>query len=196
MRRDYTDRFITMHLPDINEVMQRVEPYLDIWDQVLRHGHDVYQGYPAEVVLEHDVSAQAHCTNRHILAEAHRVFAELPGVLHFEVRRQSLWLFEQANAVVRLKKTDEDGVSSNYPTEQAKAFDRGEDLPGLPGLPSGPTRLTVGYLLDMTGSEYIRSQVSLPIGGGVGWCAAIVPFAMRSEDEAAWHEVTRQPRIA
>lgn len=172
--------------------MGGLSPYLEVLDAILRHGHAVYESYPAELVLDHDSSAQAHCTNRHILAEAHRVLDVMPSVRHMEIRGQNLWLFEPAKAVIRFKKTDEDGVSANYPTPQAQAFDQGEELPGLS---PRPTRLTAGYLLDATGMGYMRSQISLPMNRGALWCAAIIPPSSHETAEAAWHEVTRQSRM-
>lgn len=177
---------------DINVIMERLSPYLDRFDGILRHGHATYDRYPAEFVLDHDASTQAHCTFRHTLAEGHRVLDDLPGIRHMEIRGQNLWLIEPANAVVRFKKTDEHGISSNYQTPQAIAFDEGDELPGLP---PKPTRLTAGYLLDATGTGFMRSQISLPTNRGALWCAAIVPTASREADEAAWYEITRQRRF-
>ncbi len=177
---------------NISAVMSGLTDYLDIFDEILRHGHDVYERYPSEFVVDHDASTQAHCTFRHILTKATGDLDELPEVKHFDIRGQNLWLVESANAIVRFKKTDENGVSSNYPTPQALAFDEGETLPGIP---VEPTRLTVGYLLDQTGSQYVRSQISLPLKG-VGWCAAIIPNASRDDEEAAWYEVTKQTRFS
>ena len=176
---------------DITLIMGRLERYLDRFDAILRYGHALYEKYPAEVVVDHDASTQAHCTFRHSLAEAHRVLDDLPGVRHMEIRGQNLWLIESANAVIRFKKTDEDGVSSNYPTPQAVAFDQGEELPGLP---PRPTRITAGYLLDATGTGFVRSQISLPTNKGAMWCAAIVSTDLREAGEAGWYEVTRQRR--
>ncbi|MER9236833.1 hypothetical protein NKI56_33360 [Mesorhizobium sp. M0622] len=177
---------------DIGIIMDRLSPYLDCIDAILRHGHTTYERYAPEIVLDHDASTQAHCTFRHTLAEAHRTLDDLPNVRHMEIRGQNLWLIETANSVIRFKKTDEDGVSSNYPTPQAVAFDDGDELPGLTPM---PTRLTAGYLLDATGTGFMRSQISLPTNKGAMWCAAIVPFESRAADETAWHEVTRQRRF-
>ena len=174
---------------DIHVLMNRIEPYLDIFDGILRRGHTTYEGYPPEIVLDHDASTQAHCTYRHILKESHLVLDSLPHVEHMDIRGQNLWLFKNANVVCRMKKTDENGVSTNYPTSQAVDFDEGRELPGLP---AAPTRLTVGYLLDETGTGYARSQVSFPTRRGALWCAAIVPKSMRETDEQAWYEVTKQ----
>lgn len=177
---------------DINAIMGALTPYLDLFDGILRHGHSSYEDYPASLVIDHDASTQAHCTNRHVLAEAHRVLDELPGVSHKEIRGQNLWQIDPANVIVRFKKTDEDGVSANFPTRQARAFDRGGQIPGIP---AEPTRLTAGYLLDTTGMGYMRSQISLPTRRGVIWCAAIIPAANREAEETAWHEVQRQRRL-
>ena len=177
---------------NISAVMGGLTDYIDIFDDILRHGHETYDRYPPEFVVDHDSSTQAHCTFRHILAKALGELGDLPQVKHFDIRGQNLWFIEPSSTIVRFKKTDENGTSSNYPTPQAVAFDKGEVLPGLP---AEPTRLTVGYLLDQTGSQYVRSQVSLPLKG-VGWCAAIIPAAARNDEEAGWYEVSKQPRFA
>lgn len=44
--------------------------------------------------------------------------------------------------VIRFKKLDDDSLPRNYPTEAAKNWDTGEDLPGIP---SSPQRLALGY---------------------------------------------------
>ncbi len=89
-------------------------------------------------------------------------------------------------AVVRLKKMDEDGATRNYPTEQARAFDRGDPLPGLP---LEAARISAGYLLNPTQTEFIRTQISRPRGKRIRWCVAIVPASVSPK---RWVEVTRQ----
>lgn len=85
---------------------------------------------------------------------------------------------------------DEDDLTRNYPTEQAKDFDRGLDLPGLP-MP--PVRLTAGYFLDATATSFIRTQVARPIARKrTLWCAAIVPKEDRQAGEQIWIDVTKQ----
>ncbi len=178
---------------EIEEIMGRIEGYLDPFDAILRHGHDVYESYPAEIVIEHDASAQAHCTHRHILAEAQRRFDADNNARHFEIRGLNVWLLERENVIVRFKKTDWNGVAANYPTRQALDFDRGN---ALPGLPEEPTRLNVGYLLDDLGVGYERSQVALPAGKSTMWCAAIVASEDREIGQPIWQDVTREPRLS
>jgi hypothetical protein len=174
---------------EIDVVMDRLTGYLDIFDEIVRHGLSTYEKLPPEIAIDYDSSTQAHCTFRHILQKAHADLDDLPNVEHFDIRGQNLWLFKEANAVVRFKKMDENGISSNFRTPQQNSFDDGEELSGLP---QTPTRLTVGYLLDQTGTSFLRTQVSLPTKNGALWCAAIIPNDMRESADQAWYEVTKQ----
>jgi hypothetical protein len=90
-------------------------------------------------------------------------------------------------AVIRLKRMDEDGRHRVYPTRQARAFDAGR---ALPGLPAPAVRLTVGYWLDATQTEYIRTQIAKPRGRLLPeWCVAIVTD---ERGRKRWVDVTRQ----
>ena len=97
-----------------------------------------------------------------MVASADKRLINRDGVRPLDISGLKLWLFEHANIVVRFKKMDEDGRSRNYPTKQAKAFDAQLELPGLP---PKPLRLTVGYLLDKTGTEAPTADA----GGAPGW---------------------------
>jgi hypothetical protein len=174
----------------VQETMDALEPFLDDFDQIARVAHSLYRSYPSAILVEHDPRAQASCTYAHMNAEAQRRFSGRPRIRDFAIRGLRLWLFEDAEAVVRFKKMDEDGLTRNYPTEQAKDFDKGRDLPGLP-MP--PVRLTAGYLLDATSTQFERTQVARPIGRKrTKWCAAIVPQEERREGERIWIDVTKQ----
>src|SRR5260370_20957516 len=134
---------------------------LDEFDALTREAHATYRAYDPAALIEHDMRAQATCTYAHMVEAADRRFWEWDGVRSLEIRGLKLWLFEHASVVVRFKKMDEDGRSRNYPTRQAKAFDAQLELPGLP---PKPVRLTVGYLLDRTATEFVRAQISRPDG--------------------------------
>ncbi|MCC0057907.1 MAG: hypothetical protein H6886_01385 [Hyphomicrobiaceae bacterium] len=177
----------------IGETMEALgQELLEELDGIARSSHARYRDYRPEDLIEHDVRAQAACTYAHMLAEADRRFVDRTGVQSFDIRGQKLWLFEEPNVIIRLKKMDEDGRSRNYPTKQARAFDAQDDLPGLP---SPAVRLTAGYLLDATGTNFVRSQVARPDGKNALWCAAIVPHEEREEEGRVWVEVTRQRRF-
>jgi hypothetical protein len=164
---------------------------LDELEQIVRAGHARYQEYRPADLIELDGRAQAACTYCHMLAEADRRFIGRDGIRLIDYRGSlKLWLFEQANVVIRLKKMDEDGKSRNYPTKQARDYDAQRQLPGLP-LP--PVRLTAGYWLDATGQIINRVQIARPNGRlAPMWCAAIVPTEERRAGERIWTDVTRQ----
>ena len=176
-----------------NEIMDALNGHLDDLDAIARSAHGRYREYPTPVLVEHDVRAQAACTYAHMVAEADRRLSGREDVRPIEVRNLKLWLFPTLNIVVRFKKMDEDGCTRNYPTKQARDFDRGLELPGLP-MP--PERLTAGYLLDPTSTVFVRAQVAFPEGRKrTRWCAAIVPSEERRPGERAWRDVTRQGRL-
>jgi hypothetical protein len=104
------------------------------------------------------------------------------------VRGLKVWSVRDV-ALLRFKKHDEDGRSRNYPTKQAKEYDRGVPLLGLPW---PAARLSVGYLLDITGTEFVRTQIARPRGREIEWCAAVVPSEERAEGARRWIDVTRQ----
>jgi hypothetical protein len=112
-------------------------------------------------------------------------------VRQVESKGLKLWLFDD-HTVVRWKKMDEDGKSRNYPTKQAKDFDYGRQLEGLP---PKPTRVSVGYFLDATQTQVARVQVARPNGKYVDWCAAIVPYENRAAGARKWEAVTKQTRF-
>ena len=165
---------------------------LDDFDALAREAHSTYRTYDPAILIEHDVRAQATCTYTHMVAGADRRFLGRDGVRLLDIRGLKLWLFEHANVVVRYKKMDEDGRVRSYPTKQAKAFDAQLELPGLP---PKPVRLTVGYLLDRTGTEFVRSQIARPDGRNALWCGAVIPREDRKPGERVWIDVTRQHRF-
>ncbi|MBN8942833.1 MAG: hypothetical protein J0H01_25245 [Rhizobiales bacterium] len=172
----------------LDDVMDSLSHLLDDFDSVARSAHERYRAYPPAILIEHSPRAAATCTYDHMVAEADRRFFGRPDVRSIDMRGLKLWLVGD-HSVVRLKKMDEDGVSRNYPTKQAKDFDAGEELPGLP---LAPTRLSVGYLLDPTGTQFVRSQIARPHGRKALWCAAIIPTEQREAGKRAWRDVTRQ----
>ncbi len=177
----------------MDETLEALGSALEEFDQITRAAHARYRAYAPADLIELDGRAQASCTYCHMDADANRRFLDRVGIRPLEIRGLRLWLFDDANAVFRLKKMDEDGCTRNYPTKQAKNFDRGYDLPGLP-MP--PVRLTAGYLLDATGTTFIRTQIARPVGRKkTMWNAAVVPTEERVAGERIWKDVTRQGHL-
>lgn len=176
----------------MDELMQEVDGLLDDFDGICRQAFAVYRGYDSAVLVEHDARAAAACTYSHIVAEAERRFLDHAIIKPVDSRPLGglkVWRVGDA-AVIRFKKHDEDGRSRNYPTKQARDYDRNRQLPGLP---PPAVRLSVGYWLDPTGTVFMRTQVARPVGRLIDWCAAIVPAQERQAGDARWIDVTRQP---
>ena len=175
----------------INKDMKLVAHLLDDIHEITRTAHARYRSYAPDVLIEHSPRAAATCTYDHMVAIADRLWTDRPGIVAKEIRGLKVWLIGPA-AVLRFKKMDEDGRTRNYPTKQAKNFDR--QLP-LPGLPEPAIRLTAGYWLDETQTQFNRAQIAKPIAPGViEWCAAVVPPSVPGKP-ATWEDVTRQGRF-
>jgi hypothetical protein len=175
----------------MTEIMQDIDHLLDDLDASCRHGLLTYRRYPAEFLIEHDPRAAAANTYCHMLAESERCLLGKRGIVPKDIRGLKVFLVED-KAVLRLKRMDEDGRSRNYPTKQARDYDRGVEFPELP---PPATRLTVGYLADATGTTVERVQVAKPMGREIDWCAAIVPVSGRPAGARRWIDVTRQGRL-
>ncbi len=173
------------------DAMGALDPYFDDLDAICRTAHARYRTYPPEALIEHDRRAAANCIYSHMLAEAERRLTGREGVVALNLRGLYVWVVGQV-VTIRFKKMDEDGRSRTYPTKQAKDYDRQRELPGLP---SPPINLVVGYLPDPTETEIVRIQVARPFGReAMDWCAALVPTSDRIVGQSRWVDVTRQAR--
>jgi hypothetical protein len=175
-------------MPDL---MGALDELLDELDQICRSAFARYRRYDADVLIEHDQRAAAACIYSHMVAEAERRLFDVPFVRPHDVRGLKVWLIAD-HSVIRFKKHDEDGRSRNYPTKQAKDYDRGNLLPDLP---PPAARLSIGYLLDRTGTSYLRTQIARPRERMIEWCAAVVPREEHREGQARWVNVTRQSAL-
>lgn len=179
---------------DIGPVMERLDPFLDDFSAIAHHAVSIYRSYPPAVLVEHSKRAAANNVYDHMVEEASRRFDGRSDVRLVEIRGLKLWLLgADHHTVIRWKKMDEDGKSRNYPTKQAKSFDFQQELAGLP---PKPVRVTVGYLLDVTGTKIDRVQVARPNALQVDWCAAIIPSEHRADESVKWVDVTKQSRLA
>jgi hypothetical protein len=174
-----------------DQAMSALDPLFEELDAVCRGGLERYQRYPADVRVEHDARAAATCIYTHMVALADSLLTDKPGIVFKSIRGLKVWIIGE-KATIRFKKMDEDGRTRNYPTKQARDFDR--QLP-LPGIPFPPLNLVVGYLPNALGTDVERVQVARPAGKAIDWCAAIVPTAHRVVGQPRWIDVTRQQRF-
>lgn len=176
----------------IDAVMHRLDSLLDDLDAIPRLAHALYRTYNPQHLIEHSPRAQATCIYDHMVAEADRRFGQRDGIRPLDIRGLKLWVVGE-HTVIRFKKMDEDGTTSNYPTRQARNFDQNLELDGVP---PKPIRVAVGYLLSPAEDAIERVQIARPNGRKrVDWCAAIVPAVERKADAQAWIEITRQMRF-
>ncbi len=166
----------------MEDAMSALDPHFDVIDAICRTGLATYRRYPPEMLIEHSSRAAATCTYDHMVAQAERSLTGRDGVMFLDIRGLKVWVIDN-KTVIRFKKMDEDGHSRNYPTKQAKDYDRQQQLPGLP---FPPLNLVAGYLMDATGTEVVRVQVSRPLGKLIDWCAAIVPASEWKIGERRW----------
>jgi hypothetical protein len=180
-----------MRRDSIDAVMARLDPFLDDFDAIPRKAHAAYRSYKPKHLIELSPRSQANCIYDHMVAEAERRFDNRKMIRPLDIRGLKLWVFEE-HTVARFKKMDEDGRTRNYPTQQARDFDLNRELDGVP---PKPIRITVGYLLDPSGTMVQRVQIARPNGKFVDWCAAIVPSVERITGGKIWEDVTKQPRF-
>ena len=107
--------------------------------------------------------------------------AESAGGPRFRtMEKTGLFLVVVDKAVLlRFKKLSERGVSCNYPTQQALDFEEQMEIHGIGELP----RLTVGYVLDRSGTEVVDFIISCPTRwGNTAWtmsfAGAVQPTSM------------------
>jgi len=173
------------------DAMGQLDAHFEAIDEICRGGLVKYRQYPPEFLIEHDGRAAASCIYTHMVALADNMLTDRPGVVFKNIRGLKVWILSE-RATIRFKKMDEDGRSRNYPTKQARDFDR---QMALPGLPYPPLNLVVGYLADATGTTVERVQVAKPAGKAIDWCAAIVPTKELIVGQPRWIDVTRQSSL-
>ena len=102
----------------MDTVMSGFDPtILDEFDQICRTAHARYRQYPATALIEHDGRTAAACTYSHMYEEAMRRWDGRAGIKPLDVRGRKVWVIGD-HAVIRLKKTNQDGRARNYPTKQ------------------------------------------------------------------------------
>ena len=171
-----------------DQAMSQLDPFFDELDTIARGGLARYQQYPADVRIEHDGRAAAACIYTHMVKIADDILTEKPGVVFKTIKGLKVWIIGE-RATIRFKKMDEDGRWKNNSTQQQREFDR---QLALPGIPSPPLNLVVGYWANALGTDVERVQVARPSGQMIDWCAAIVPTSDRIVGQPRWIDVTRQ----
>jgi hypothetical protein len=165
--------------PDQLAIMTVLEPHLARMYACFPAGLALYNEVEPHIRADHDDRAAACAVWCHIWSGLQREFAEEPG-FHFLETRNLHVLNIRDLVVIRAKKVDPNGRHRNADTEQQRAFDAQEELPGLP---AAAARLIVGYQPDAVFSEVERVTVRRPLGR---WVSQIV----EADAECSWVDIT------
>jgi hypothetical protein len=160
--------------------MDILSPYLPrilpIFDAALSlHNEDV----SAKARADYDDRAAASAVYCHTWKGFEREFSEEPG-FHFLIVRGLKLLNVRDAVVLRAKKVDENGRHRNSDTEQQRAFDAQEQLPGLP---ASAARVVIGYQPDIAFSEVERVTVRQPL---FGWVSQVI----ETDGAFSWIDIT------
>jgi hypothetical protein len=154
--------------PDQVEIMGLLAPYLGRMFPLFDAAVDLYNTeYTPLVRAQHNDTATATDVWCHIWHGFQHEFADETGFHFLKVRGLHL-LNVGDRLLIRTKKVDENGRHQNADTQQQRAFDAQEELPGLP---PKAARLVMGYQPDAAFSRVERVIVRRPLGR---WIAQIV----------------------
>jgi hypothetical protein len=166
--------------PDQLKIMEVLEPYLGRMFPIFGEAVALYNDeVSAAARAEHDDRATASAVWCHVWHGFQREFAGEAGFHFMEVRGLHI-LNLQDKIVLRAKKVDANGRHRNNDTEQQRAFDAQEPLPGLP---PAADRIIMGYQPDPVFSRVERVLVRRPLGA---WVSQIA----EPGGDRAWIDIT------
>ena len=144
-----------------NQVIQIIEPHLD---SLYRIGAVPFQRYQAEYPNReiHLPRTRACILWDLMVTQARLEFRGIRGTQILDPPSGITLLILEDQIAVRFKKLDEDSLPRNYPTEAAKDWHRGEDLPGIP---SSLQRLSMGYRLNRLQAAVENVLISNTLAG-------------------------------
>ncbi|WP_156461338.1 hypothetical protein [Devosia sp. Root436] len=171
---------------DQNAAMVAIAPILPLVNDILNGAVEFYFGenYTDAARAQHTARAAANC----IYSHAERLMLDAEGsraglhILDVRGLRVMNW---RDQALLRFKKVDGNGRSSNYQTKQQQDYD--DQLP-IPDLPDPAVRLTAGYELAPAGVGLNRVIISRRVGQGMFWSSQVIFL----ENEANWVDITPQ----
>lgn len=142
---------------------------LDAWDDWKQKSHEIGNRFArtsANVVFER------------IIARAIPEFDSMPG-MYIKTGHQTVHFLYQSAVLFRFKKGDENGLSRNYPTQTALAFnDQNCDLFGAPGI----SRIDVVYQLDRLATRVADVAVVARHESNVLWSYSILDADAKSAE--------------
>jgi hypothetical protein len=110
----------------------------------------------------HTARTRANALYDLMVQQARIEFRGIRGSVIIDTRDGVTLLEIDEKVLIRFKKLDDDSLPRNFPTERAKDYDMGEELPGIP---SSPQRLSLGYRLNRLQTEVKDVLISNSLGG-------------------------------
>lgn len=169
---------------DQEEAMAAALPILPVIHAILSDSVSFYFGdaYSDEARAEHTERAMANCIYSHAEKRMLRAAEETKGLHAINVRGLHV-LNHQDKVLLRFKKVNANGKSSNYQTKQQQDYD---DQLSFEEFPEPAYRLTAGYQMDASGSFLERVMVTRPIGRSVFWTSQVTIL----DGVAEWVDIT------
>lgn len=159
-------------------------PYLPVLRQSIEGGWEDYRTfYSAHLRAIHDPTTRANIVNDHITYRLRQVAIPGSGMVVVDQNHLSLLSVGAGSALIRIKKMTMTGISSTFPTLQARRFARQLPLDGIPDVP----RLDAGYVLDSLETTIVKIFVAQPIrlGSAPSWKIDVMEATGGSADGSA-----------
>jgi hypothetical protein len=146
------------------EGLALLEPYFDDFWSVVESVWSAWEEIADEGRMMISPTARANVLFSYIVHYARSLFADVDDAQIYEGR---LFLVGIGDAVLRWKKlrSKKDLRSRNYPTLFQQEYNKQARLPGIPR----STRLTVGYVLNVTATAIEGLYLTCPLGNRIAW---------------------------
>lgn len=125
---------------------------------------NAWENIPEDGRMMISPTARANVLFSYIVHYARSLFSDVESAKIYEGQ---LFLVGIGDALLRWKKlkSHKDLRSRNYPTLFQQEYTKQRRLPGIPR----STRLTVGYVLDVTGTSIEALYITCPLGNRIAW---------------------------
>lgn len=138
-----------------------IEPYSE---QLYSIGADPFTEYMKKYpnLAIHSTRTRANIIWDLGVDRVHRGFRGVSNTKIIVTKNGVVLLVIAEKVCIRFKKLSMAGFPSNFPTPAAVNWDRGEDLPGIP---SAPQRLSLGYKLNRLQTAVVEVQITNILNG-------------------------------
>ena len=167
-------------MSDTFEICQRIlAPHHARLRFVVDEAWDRFTQIPAvlRVALDHP-NVRPTVVWGYMMEAALATFTGIAGVLPITAYNTTNLLFDD-EVLVRFKLLDDEGLSHNYATSRAVAFNTPQL--DLPDIPSSALRVDVGYILNPLRTAVARVLVAHRMGDELDWCYELPPSAEGTE---------------